>query len=132
MDPNDIQLHPTVHESLPPPKMLKRIKVLSDTFEIVDGISYEQSVGLYKRDLNPEPNIVIYEEMARVYNEFCKNRCATQPERMDVYRLVLLRSMFPGNEALKRASLSTVSEKEANQILADYKLKAEPIPVIQK
>lgn len=131
MDPNEIQFSPTMHESLSP-DLLKRIQALADTFEIVDGVSYAQSVDLYKRDLDPEANIVIYEEMARVYNQFCKNRCSTQAERMDVYRLVLLRSMFPGNEALKRVKLSVVSESEAMQILANYKLKAEPIAVIQQ
>lgn len=131
IDPSELQIGPIIHETLPP-ELLKRIKNISDTFEIVDGIGYCESVDLYKRDLNPEANIVIYEEMARVYKKFCKNRCTTQNERMDVYRLVLLRSMFPENEVLERVHLNVVNKSEAINILKNYKLKAEPITVIQK
>jgi hypothetical protein len=130
MDPNDIDMGGLIHESLPE-SLLKRIKYLSDTFEIVDGISYEESVDLYKRDLNPEANIVIYEEMARVYNKFCENRCLDQEERMDVYRLVLLRSMYSSEEAINKVNLSKVSKSEAIKILANYKLKEEPIAVYE-
>jgi len=131
MNPNDVKLGSVLHSELSE-ALLKRIRTLSDTFEIVDGISYEKSVDLYKRDLDPESNIVIYEEMARVYNKFCASRCSTQDERMDVYRLVLLRSMFSNEETLKRANLKAVSTSEAVKIVGLYKLKEQPIVVIQK
>jgi len=131
VDPSKIQLHKHVHESLSP-QLLSRIKKLTNTFEIVDGITYEQSVDLYKRDIDPESNIVIFEEMARVYKQFCVNRCTTDSERQDVYKLVLLRSMFSDQEVLKRAELNVVNEKEAKTIIKSYKLKAEPIKVIQQ
>ncbi len=130
IDPNEVQFNSIQHESLSP-ELLKRIKALSNTFEIVDGVTYEQSVDLYKRDLDPESNIVIFEEMARVYNQFCNNRCTTDIERQDVYKLVLLRSMFPDNEVLQRIKLNIVKVHEAKTILAGYKLKPEPIKVIQ-
>ncbi|MCJ8312960.1 MAG: hypothetical protein HRU38_12305 [Saccharospirillaceae bacterium] len=50
--------------------MLVRIKNTTDTFEIVDAITYEMAVDLYKRDYDPESILVIWEEMARVYNDF--------------------------------------------------------------
>jgi len=131
MDPNQINIGPLLHDNLPS-ELLARIKTLTDTFEIVDGISYTEFVNLYKRDLDPESNIVIYEEMARVYNLFCNKRCMTQPERMDVYRLVLLRSMYSGNEALTRVNISVVTRAEEILILNNYKLKVEPIVVYQK
>ena len=131
LDPNEIQIGPVIHENLSE-DLLIRIKKLSETFEVVDGVSYEESVDLYKRDLNPEANIVIYEEMARVYNEFCKHRCSTQAERMDVYRLVLLRSMFSSNDTINKVNLNVVTITEAQAILGNYKLKPIPITVIEK
>ncbi|WP_434341113.1 hypothetical protein [Motilimonas cestriensis] len=131
MDPNDIQMNGYVHKSLPE-ELLSRIKATTDTFEIVDGISYEKAVDLYKRDLDPESNLVIWEEMARVYNLFCKSRCGTAAERVDVYRALLLRSMLPNEQALARLQAKVITASEAANIVSQYKLEAKPIDVIQK
>ena len=131
MDPNDIQMNGYVHKFLPE-ELLSRIKATTDTFEIVDGMSYEKAVDLYKRDLDPEANLVIWEEMARVYNQFCKSRCGTAAERMDVYRALLLRSMLPNEQALSRLQPKVITASEAANIVSQYKLAAKPIDVIQK
>jgi len=131
MDPNDIQMNGYVHKALPE-ELLVRIKATTDTFEIVDGMSYEKAVDLYKRDLDPESNLVIWEEMARVYNLFCKSRCDTAAERMDVYRALLLRSMLPNEQALARLQAKVITASEAANIVSQYKLEAMPIDVIQK
>lgn len=131
MDPNQIQMNGYVHESLPQ-DMLKRIKVTTDTFEVVDGITYEKAIDLYKRDLDPGANLVIWEEMARVYNIFCKSRCETAIERKEVYRALLLRSMFSSQETLARLQPNVLSVIEAKSIISQYKLEAKPIDVIQK
>jgi hypothetical protein len=130
VDPNEIQFGPILHEALPE-SLLVRIKALTDTFYEIDNISYEQSVDLYKRDLDPESNILIYEEMARVYKGFCSKHCLSKAEKMEAYKLVLLRSMYPGLEALEKVSLSEIKEKEAIELLNSYKLKAEPITVYE-
>ncbi|WP_273020603.1 hypothetical protein [Rheinheimera sp.] len=131
MNPNDIQMNGYVHKELPQ-SLLNRIRKTTDTFEIVDGISYEQAVDLYKRDLDPESNLVIWEEMARVYNLFCSSRCKTVAERKDVYRALLLRSMFSDQEALARLNPQVISISEAATLISQYKLEAKPIDVIQK
>lgn len=131
IDPNDIQMNGYIHKSLPD-DLLDRIKATTDTFEIVDGLSYENAVDLYKRDLDPESNLVIWEEMARVYKNFCKSRCNTASERMDVYKALLLRSMFPDEEALARSQPKVISINEAASIISKYSLEAKPIDVIQK
>jgi len=131
MDPNQIQMNGYVHQSLPQ-DMLKRIKGTTDTFEVVDGISYGKAIDLYKRDLDPESNLVIWEEMARVYNIFCKSRCDTEAERKEVYRALLLRSMFSSEESLARLQPNVLSVMEAQSIISQYKLEAKPIDVIQK
>ena len=131
MNPNDIQLSPYVHDSLSK-ELLTRIKSTTDVFEIVDGITYEQAVDLYRRDVNPEENIVIWEEMARVYKLFCVNRCTIEEERMDVYSSLLLRSMFKISEALARLQKSVITNDEAKSIMTLYKLEAQPIAVIKE
>jgi hypothetical protein len=130
VDPNTIQFSPHRHRELPP-ALLARIKATTDLFEKIDGISYEQAVDLYKRDLDPEENLVLYEEMARAYKLFCQQRCTTRPEQLDVYRSLLLRTMWPAEEAMKRVKLQVLKPVEAAAVMRLYRLRAKPIEVIQ-
>ncbi len=130
VDPKDIQLSPYMHKELPP-LLLKRIRATTETFEKIDGVTYEQAVDLYKRDLDPESNLVLWEEMVRAYKTFCKSCCSTKPEQMDVYRSLLLRSMFSEDESLKRSKLSVLTGDEARTAMKLYHLAPKPIDVIQ-
>jgi hypothetical protein len=129
IDPNKVNLNEHVHTSLPP-ELLPRIKAITNVFEPIDEISYEQAVDLYKRDLNPESNLIIWEEMARVYTAFCAARCTSPEERMDVYRTLLLRSMYSPEETIKNLQLNVLSKPEAMSIINQYSLKSEPIPIM--
>lgn len=130
MDPKDIQFSGYHHKTLPP-DLFKRIKATTDVFEPIDGISYEKAVDLYKRDVNPEENLVLWEEMVRAYQLFCKSRCGSPEERMDVYRTLLLRSMFSESESLKRARLKVLPSSDALALMKLYRLPPRPIDVVQ-
>jgi len=130
VNPNDVQLSPYRHKELPP-ALLKRIRATTDVFEKVDGLSYEKAVDLYKRDLNPEENLVLWEEMVKGYTTFCKARCTTAPERMDVYRALLLRSMFEEQEAIQRTQPKVLSAAEVSSVVKLYRLPAKPIDVVK-
>lgn len=131
VDPNSVRLNDHLHETLPA-ELLVRIRAVTDVFEPIDGIGYEQAVDLYKRDADPEANLVIYEEMARVYTGFCASRCSTPQERLDVYRLVLLRSMYSSEETLRQAQLEVLSTAEAQAVVDGYRLDAVPITVVKE
>lgn len=130
MNPNDVQFSPYRHSELPP-ALLKRIRATTEVFEPVDGLSYEKAVDLYKRDANPEENLVLWEEMAKAYISFCKARCSTAPERMDVYRALLLRSMFEEQEAIQRTQPKVLSPAEVRSVVKLYRLPAKPIDVVK-
>jgi hypothetical protein len=131
MNPNKVKYNNYSHKELPA-SLLPRIKATTDVFEIVDGISYKKAIDLYKRDLDPESNLLIWEEMANVYKDFCKSRCNSHSERMDVYRALLLRSRLPTSEAIERLETKVITRKEAIGIMSKYTLKPQPIAVIQK
>ena len=130
MNPKDIQISGYRHKELPP-ALLKRIKATTDTFESIDGVSYEKAVDLYRRDLSPEDNLVLWEEMVRAYKIFCKSRCTSPQERMDVYRALLLRSFFSESEALKRTDLKVLKATEALAVMKLYRLPPKPLDVVQ-
>ena len=131
MDPNKIQMGPYRHSELPA-ALLPRIRATTDTFESIDGVTYEKALDLYKRDLSPEENLVLWEEMAKAYKSFCRDRCASSEERMDVYRTLLLRSMFSNEEALIRSDLKVLSATEAKEVMRLYTLPPKPIEVVQE
>lgn len=130
IDPNDVQPGPYRHHELPP-TLLKRIRATTDVFQQIDGLSYERAVDLYKRDVNPEENLVLWEEMVRSYTTFCKARCTTADERMDVYRALLLRSMFEEQEAVQRAQPMVLTAAEVRSVVKLYRLPAKPIVVVE-
>lgn len=111
--------------------MLDRIRATTDLFESIDEITYEKAVDLYRRDLNPEENLVLWEEMAKAYKSFCRTRCSSPAERMDVYRSLLLRSMFPEDQALARSELKALSPAESKEVMQLYGLPPKPLEVVQ-
>ena len=128
MDPNDLQIGSYRHDELSS-DLLRRIRTTTDIFEKIDGISYEQAVDLYRRDVDPEGNVVLWEEMSRAYLLFCKSRCETLDEQKDVYNLLLVRSMLSAEETLETAELNVLNKKEAKEVVSLYNLEPKPIEV---
>jgi hypothetical protein len=130
IDPNQLQLSPRRQAELPI-SLLKRIRATTNVFEKVDGISYEQAVDLYKRDVNPEENLVLFEEMARVYTMFCKFRCKSTTEQQDAYRALLLRTGFDNDEASRQTNPVVLTNAEVSSVVKLYRLPAKPIEVVK-
>jgi len=131
MNPSEIAFSDYIHESFSD-EFLARIKYTTDTFEAIDGITYLQAIDLYKRDLKPEDNIVIWEEMARVFLDFCKENCESIEKKKEVYRTLLLASMFPKEEVYTRVEPQILTIKEVKQLANSYKLKPAPLPVVRE
>ena len=131
MNPNEIAFSEHRHESFSE-AFLARIKFTTDTFEAIDGITYEQAVDLYKRDLNPEENILIWEEMARVFVPFCEENCESMEKKKEVYRALLLTSMFPKEEVYSRLEPQVLTSSEVDELTSLYSLAPEPLPVIKE
>ncbi|MGY8771607.1 MAG: hypothetical protein ACKVH8_24590 [Pirellulales bacterium] len=130
IDPTDIQLSPTMHDSLPE-DLITRIKKVHATFADVDESSLDKWIDDFKRDLDPESNIRIWEDMVVAYDSFCKNQDLQLETREEVFKVVLLRSMMPDNDVLSRLELEHITIDDVKSILAAYPGKAKPIEVIQ-
>jgi len=131
MDPNDIAYSDYQHESFSD-EFLSRIRTTTDAFEEIDGISFEQAVDLYRRDVDPETNIVIWEEMARVFNAYCEKKCPDLTTKKDVYNTLLVASMFPKDEVLARVNAENLMDDEIMAIASSYSLKPLPISVYKE
>ncbi|AMV35375.1 hypothetical protein VN12_25015 [Pirellula sp. SH-Sr6A] len=130
IDPNKIQQGPTLHDTLPA-ELLTRIKAVHETFADVDGTPLEKWIDDFKRDLDPEGNIRVWEDMQVAYNSYCNQRELPLETRREVFRIVLMRSMMPDKDVLARLELEHVPADDVPIILAAYPGDAKPIDVIQ-
>ena len=128
VDPNEIQISEYVHETLPE-ELLLRIKGITDVFEPIDGVTYEQAIDLYRRDQNPESEIIVWEEMARTYSQFTENELWSVEKKQEVYKAVLLSSMFPKEEVLSQLAPNYLTAEDVEQLTQLYGLSPQPIRV---
>lgn len=130
MDPNEIQLSPTMHDSLPE-ELLERIKIVHATFADVDGSPLDEWISDFKRDVEPESNVKIWEDMKVAYENYCDGRELSLEMRKEVFRVVLFRSMASPEEVLERIELSVLSAADASEIMRAYPSEPKPIELIE-
>jgi hypothetical protein len=128
IDPAHLQPGPVQHQRLTDVQV-ERIKTLQHTFREVDPTPLEKWVEDFKRDVDPEREIRIYEGMATAYGAYCAGRTLTLAAKKDVYQVVILRSGAPDVEVLPRLKLSTLSLDDAKDILKLYPMAPAPVTV---
>ena len=120
IDPNEIQQGPIQRESLSAEQM-ERIRALQSVFVEIDGQTTEQWADNFKRDVNPDKELAIWERMANAYTSYCgKHENLTLDTRKEVYKVILLRSMASPDDVIARLELAILTEQEAREIMASY------------
>lgn len=120
IDPKAVQPGPVRHERLSE-EQLARIRKLREVFSEVDGQTLEQWVDNFKRDLDPDRELRVWERMATAYEAFCRKRKLSAEGKKDAYRVVLLHSMTDRqHEILDRVKLNELSKEDAAELIRDY------------
>ena len=119
VDPRTIQPGPIRRDSLTPEQM-ERARKLQTVFVEVDGQSVEQWVDNFKRDLNPDRELDIWETMAKAYTAYCSKRTLSPEAKKEVYKVVLLRSMAPEKDVLERLELKVLTKEEAAAVMRGF------------
>jgi len=96
---------------------LARIRRFHEILAEIDGFTLEQRVDGFKRDLNPDSEIEVWEAVAAAFERFCAARRLTHEAQRDVYSLLLRRTMMSEEEALSRSELKGLSKEEAAELL---------------
>lgn len=131
VNPNDIQTNPTVLQELTG-EQEAAIREIHEALLEVDPSSYQSKVDDFSRDLDPDKEIAIWQEIARVYQVFeTDHPQAQKASKSEVYQLLLMRSMVPTEEVLRDTPLKTLTKDEAREVLSAYKLEADPIEVVE-
>jgi hypothetical protein len=110
-------------------EQLARITHVQKVFQEVDSSPLEKWVEDFQRDVNPDNEIKIYENMAAAYEAFTTSKTLSMDAKKDVYQVVLLRSAAPEQEVITHLKLRVLTEQDARQIMAHYSGAPEPIKV---
>jgi len=87
---SDIQPGPIPHAELPP-ELTERIKAFKAILGYVDPSSLEYATDNFKRDMHPEPQVEVWERIARAYQALirCHHIADHQMRREDHVNTVL-------------------------------------------
>ncbi len=119
VDIGSVQRGPIRRDSLSDEQMA-RIRALQVVFVEMDGLTVERWVDNFKRDVNPELELRVWERIARAYRAYCDGRQLSAAARKDVYRVALLRSMASERDVLERVELEALSRDEAIEVMKGF------------
>ena len=119
IDPNELQKGPLQRETLTS-KQLGRIAAIRKVFAEIDSQTADQWADNFKRDLNPDNELAIWERMAKAYSLYCDKRQLTLDGKKEVYKIILLRSMASPDDVLARVKLAILSEQEARDVMSGF------------
>ena len=119
VDPNKLQRGPIQRETLTA-EQLQRIAAIRETFVEIDDQTIEQWVDNFKRDLNPDNELAIWERMAKAYSRYCDTHQLDLDIKKEVYKVVLLRSMTSPNDVIAKLELTKLSEQDARDVMAEF------------
>lgn len=94
---SNLQKGPIRHESLSK-SLLLRIKIIHLIFQSVYSLSLEDTIDNFRRDLHPEEEIKVWENMAATYLQYIKNHELTEDQKANVFRHILSISFTPSEK----------------------------------
>ena len=86
----DIEPGPIRHQTLPA-DLIERIRSYKKILGASDSVSIDEAVDGYRRDLNPDKEVAIWERIAQIFQHFTDgHQIADQARRLEVLRALLL------------------------------------------
>lgn len=128
VDPATLELGPIRHAELPP-ALIERVKALEPVFADVYPITHEQWLEGFQRDVHPEREIAIWEQIAIAFSQFTAGRNLSREVRREAFGLLLFRSGATADATLKQAKLKYLTREEARKLVNLYKAPPQPVSV---
>ena len=119
VDPKSIQEGPIQHDTLSSEQM-DRIKKIHDAFAEVDPEPIEKWVDDFKRDLDIEQEMSIWERMVKAYQPFIASHNLSIAARKEAFQVILMRSMASEDDTLAHLSLKVLSREDAVDLMRRY------------
>ena len=120
VDPATLQPGPLQHEELSR-EQLERVANLHRIFSEVDSSPLEKWIDNFKRDIDPDSELALWERMASTYTGYCSRRNLSLDAKQDVYQVVLLRSTTPDAEKmLDYLNLKVLTPEQARDVMKSF------------
>lgn len=130
VDPKTLKLGPIRHAQLPP-ALIERIRALEPVFADVYPITHEKWIEGFQRDVHPEREVAIWEQIAIAFSQFTSGRTLSLEVRKEVLGLLLFRSGATAEDTLKHAKLKYLSPEEARELVSLYKASPQPVTAVK-
>lgn len=114
LKPNAIQREQLTEEQL------RRAKKLHETFAAVDKSSLETWIDNFKRDMNPDKEIAIWERIAKAYTNYASQKELSLEAKEDAFQTLLMCSMSSDEETIKSLKLKVLTQDEARKLCKEY------------
>src|SRR5262249_11406773 len=101
-------------------EQMARIQKLQTALVEVDGQPVEQWVDDFKRDLDPDRELDVWETMAKAYTAYCSTHTLSPEAKKEVYKVVLLRSTASEQEALEHLELKVLTKDDAIAVMRGF------------
>lgn len=113
---SDLKQGPTRHYSLPQ-ELVRRIKKFKQILTNVETASLEKTINDFKRDINPEKEIQIWEHIASIYQSYIfENAIIDLSTKKEVFSVILATSM--GIEGFKNVKI--LNKDQIDNIIYRY------------
>lgn len=119
VNPADLKPNAIQHEQLTE-EQLRRTKKLHETFAEVDKSSLETWIDNFKRDMNPDKEIAIWERIAKAYTNYTLQKELSLEAKEDAFQTLLMCSMSLDEETIKSLKLKVLSQDEARKICKEF------------
>jgi len=107
--------------------LVARIVAFENVFADVYPVTHEQWLDGFKRDMDPEREVAVWEEIASALKTFTAGRPLSKEVRAEAFGLLLVRSSSGAEEALKQAKQRHLSLEESRKVVNLYRASAQPI-----
>jgi hypothetical protein len=113
---SDVEVGPMRHPALPG-GFIERIKAFKEILGDTDALSLEKTIDGFKRDTNPESELIIWERIASTFHIFLSHNPTADPTvRQEIYSVLLGASM--GQEDW--SSIKHLTKDQVNHLVLNY------------
>ena len=117
---NDLKMNNIVHEELPEDQ-INRIMKFHKVLNEVNDTPLDKTIENFRRDQNPENEIVIWEHISNCYSKAINaNNVNSIDGKKEIYGLFLYRSMMPKESVLSQIKLKYLNRSKAIELLEYY------------
>ena len=128
---SELELGPIRHADLSA-ALDERIRRIEPIFGEVYPRTHDEWLEGFKRDLNPEAEIVIWEGMASCFASFVQKYPLNPDARKEAFGLLLVRSSSDERATLSGVTLQHITKAQAAELLRSYSEIPKPIQVQSK